>query len=155
VLAIARHPPAIAGYQGSHLVDYISTGCVTEHSNGRMLRAASGSASGNAAAHACRIRAQFLPVYGQFVQQVGAQASGIPSLGYQRGAQLDLLMIIEVQHAYRGASLRCDAFDCCPDQTKVVFPAIPPGMKQGGNGARLRIDRGKVAAFMPVAYPAT
>ena len=94
----------------------------------------------------------------------GAQAAGkvaarhllgILSQGYQRRPQLNLIWIVEVQHAYRGASLRCDAFDCCPGQPKMVFPAIPSRMEQGRNGARLWIKRGAVAAFMAVAFPTT
>ena len=55
----------------------------------------------------------------------GAQAAGkvaarhllgILSQGYQRRPQLNLIWIVEVQHAHRGPPLRCDAFDCCPGQ---------------------------------------
>ena len=37
----------------------------------------------------------------------------------------------------------------------MVLPAIPSGLEQGGNSARLWINRGEVSAFMAVAYPAT
>jgi len=85
----------------------------------------------------------------------GCRALWIPSQGHQRRAPLNLIGIVEVQYAHRGPSLWCEAIDYCPSQTKMVFPAIPSGMEQGGNGACPWINRGEVAAFVPVAYPAT
>lgn len=79
----------------------------------------------------------------------------IMSQWYQHTTQFKLIRIVEVQQPHGCASRRRDAFNVWPMQTKMVVPAVLSRMEQRGDFARLRINRGEIAALMSVAHPAT